>query len=99
MPSHIHLRIKRQASASAASYWEEFKLPYRPRQNIISCLMEIRRNPVNAAGDKTTAIVWECNCLEEVCGACTMVINGKTSTGLQCFGRHAEPANNPATTQ
>lgn len=22
-------------------------------------------------------VVWECNCLEEVCGACTMVINGK----------------------
>ena len=24
-----------------------------------------------------TPVVWECNCLEEVCGACTMVINGK----------------------
>ena len=22
-------------------------------------------------------MVWECNCLEEVCGACTMIINGR----------------------
>src|SRR5271157_3444563 len=77
MPSHIHLRIKRQAASTAASYWEEFKLPYRPRKNIITCLMEIRRNPVNAAGKKTTAVVWECNCLEEVCGSCSMLINGR----------------------
>lgn len=77
MPDYIHLRIKRQLSSSASSYWEEFKLAYRPRQNIISCLMEIRRNPLNASGKRTTAVVWECSCLEEVCGACTMLINGK----------------------
>jgi succinate dehydrogenase / fumarate reductase iron-sulfur subunit len=77
MPNHIHLRIKRQSAPKTASYWEDFKLPYRPRQNIISCLMEIRRYPVSASGKKTTAVVWECNCLEEVCGSCTMIINGK----------------------
>ncbi len=45
--------------------------------NVISALMEIQRNPVNAKGEKTTPVVWESNCLEEVCGACSMVINGK----------------------
>ena len=45
--------------------------------NIISCLQAIQRNPVNAAGQPTTPVVWESSCLEEVCGACTMVINGK----------------------
>lgn len=45
--------------------------------NVISALMEIRRNPVNKQGEKTTAINWDMNCLEEVCGACSMVINGK----------------------
>lgn len=44
--------------------------------NVISALMEIRRNPVNKKGEKTTAINWDMNCLEEVCGACSMVING-----------------------
>ena len=45
--------------------------------NVISALMEIRRNPVNAEGKKTTPVNWEMVCLEEVCGACSMVINGR----------------------
>ena len=44
--------------------------------NVISALMEIRRNPVNAEGKATTPVTWDMNCLEEVCGACSMVING-----------------------
>ena len=23
-------------------------------------------------------VAWDCNCLEEVCGACTMLVNGRT---------------------
>jgi len=45
--------------------------------NVIICLMEIQRRPVNKAGKKTTPVVWECSCLEEVCGACTMLVNGR----------------------
>jgi succinate dehydrogenase / fumarate reductase iron-sulfur subunit len=45
--------------------------------NVISALMDIRRNPVTVDGKKTTPIFWDCNCLEEVCGACSMSINGK----------------------
>src|SRR5690625_5944482 len=44
--------------------------------NVISGLMEIRKNPVTADGKKTTPVKWDMNCLEEVCGACSMVING-----------------------
>lgn len=73
----IELRIKRQEGPGQPAYWEEFKLPYRQGANIISCLMEIQRNPVTAQGKRTTPVAWESNCLEEVCGACTMVINGK----------------------
>ena len=73
----IELRIKRQEGPGKPSYWEEFKLPYRANANIISCLMEIQRNPITADGKRVVPVVWDCNCLEEVCGACTMVINGK----------------------
>lgn len=71
----IHLKIKRQDSPDAPCWWEEFRVPYQPNMNVVSVLMEIRRNPVNGAGEKTNPVVWECNCLEEVCGACTMLIN------------------------
>ncbi|KGP74796.1 succinate dehydrogenase [Desulfosporosinus sp. Tol-M] len=73
----IRLKIRRQDGPNSPSRWEEFNLPYKEKQNVISCLMEIRKNPVTAAGQKTTPVVWECNCVEEVCGACTMIINGQ----------------------
>lgn len=73
----VHFKIRRQDTADSQPYWEEFKLDYRPNMNVISALMEIRRNPVNAEGKKTTPINWDMNCLEEVCGACSMVINGR----------------------
>ena len=73
----VHLKIWRQASRDAEGAYEEFKIPYKRGLNVISCLMEIQKNPVNAAGQKTTPVVWDSNCLEEVCGSCTMNINGK----------------------
>jgi len=45
--------------------------------NVISALMDIQKRPVTADGTKVTPVVWDCSCLEEVCGACTMVINGR----------------------
>lgn len=73
----IRFIITRQDTADSTPYDEEFEIPYRPNLNVISALMEIRRNPVNVKGEKTTPVTWDMNCLEEVCGACSMVINGK----------------------
>ncbi|WNB93223.1 succinate dehydrogenase iron-sulfur subunit [Bacillus sp. NEB1478] len=73
----VKFSVTRQDSPDSAPYIEEFEIPHRPNMNVISALMEIRRNPVNAKGEATSPITWEMNCLEEVCGACSMVINGK----------------------
>ncbi len=75
----VKLKIKRQDSAHRpeTKRWEEFEVPWQPRMNVISALMEIRKNPVTAKGDKVTPVVWESVCLEEVCGSCTMLVNGK----------------------
>ncbi|MCE7791846.1 succinate dehydrogenase iron-sulfur subunit [Salipaludibacillus sp. CUR1] len=73
----VHLKIRRQDGPSSDSYVEEFEVPYRPSMNIISALMEIRKNPVNKDGEETTPVQWESVCLEEVCGACSMLVNGK----------------------
>jgi len=77
MAEFIGLRIKRQGNPNSAPYWEEFRIPYRPEMNVLTCLNAIRENPVNARGEKTTPVVFESTCLEEVCGACTMIINGR----------------------
>src|SRR3712207_420084 len=77
----VRLRILRQDKPSdepdANRRWAELDVPWPPSMNIISCLMAIQRNPVTADGKQTDAVVWENSCLEEVCGACTMLINGK----------------------
>lgn len=73
----IELRIRRQDRPSAAPRWEEFSLPYRPNMNVVACLMEIQKRPVNRAGQRVDPVAWDCSCLEEVCGACTMVVNGR----------------------
>lgn len=73
----IRFRIKRQDGPGKPGYWQVFEVPYKPNLNVISCLQQIAENPTTVEGQKTTPVVWDCNCLEEVCGACTMVINGK----------------------
>jgi succinate dehydrogenase / fumarate reductase, iron-sulfur subunit len=57
-------------------FWEEFELTLIPGSNVISALMEIQKHPVNKQGKKTTPVVWEQGCLEEVCGSCSMLVNG-----------------------
>lgn len=80
-PKSIRLKVRRQESADSAPYWEEYELPYVRGHNVLSALMEVRKNPVTVDGKKVTPVVWESNCLEEVCGACSMVINGKARQG------------------
>jgi succinate dehydrogenase / fumarate reductase iron-sulfur subunit len=73
----IHVIIERQDRPDSQPYTQEFRVPYRPNMNVIAILMEIQRNPVDKDGKPTAPVAWESNCLEEICGACMMVINGK----------------------
>ncbi len=73
----ITIQVQRQDDRDSRSYWQTFVIPHKPNANVISCLMDIQKDPVTQEGQKVTPVVWECNCLEEVCGACTMVINGR----------------------
>lgn len=72
----VRLKIRRQASASSQSYWETFEVPYKDKMNVISALMEVRKSPTNTQGQHVAPPAWEAACLEEVCGSCTMNING-----------------------
>ena len=45
--------------------------------NVISVLQRIAAQAKTVDGKGVAPVAWECNCLEEVCGACTMVINGR----------------------
>ncbi len=73
----VIFKIKRQANPDSKPYWEEFELQWKAGMNVISCLMDIALNPVTRDGKKSTPVVYDSNCLEEVCGSCAMLINGK----------------------
>lgn len=75
-PTKIRLKILRQKDRNSSSYWEEYVVPMRDKVNVISALMEIQRNPVTTEGKQVSPPTWDAACLEEVCGSCTMNING-----------------------
>lgn len=58
-------------------YWDEFELELKPFYNVITALMEIQKNPYNTKKEKVAPVAWEQGCLEEVCGSCSMLINGR----------------------
>src|SRR5215213_5514624 len=74
---YFDVRILRQNAPGEASYWERHRVPYEPDMNVISVLQRIAAKATTADGQNVTPVAWDCNCLEEVCGACTMVINGR----------------------
>ena len=76
-PQSIKFRIRRRENERSEPFWETFEVGYRRNLNVISALMEIRANPVNLEGKQTTPPVWDMSCLEQVCGICTMVIDGR----------------------
>src|SRR5260370_22811995 len=78
----ISFRIWRQESPDHDGRCEYLKVEDFPRGNVIACWMAIQRNRVNAEGRVTTPVVWDSSCLEEVCGSCTMNINGRV--GMAC---------------
>ena len=71
------VRILRQDGPGQPSYWERHRVVYQPDMNVISVLQSIAAQSTSADGRGVSPVAWDCNCLEEVCGACTMVINGR----------------------
>ena len=74
----VRVRVLRQDVAGGESYWERFEVPYEPNMNVISVLQKIASRARAQDGRKVAPVAWDCSCLEEVCGSCTMLINGRT---------------------
>src|SRR5690242_11065672 len=73
----VEVHVKRQEREGAPSYWEKFQIKWRPNLNVIAILQDLQINPVTEDGKTTTPPAWEAACLEEVCGTCSMLINGR----------------------
>src|SRR5262245_37789040 len=76
-PDSFEVRVLRQDGPGQSSYWERHRVRYEAEMNVISVLQRIAAQATTVDGKKVAPVAWDCNCLEEVCGACTMVINGR----------------------
>ncbi len=74
--SLINVKILRQDGPKTSPYRQTFEVQSVSGANVVSLLMEIQKHPVTIEGVKVSPIQWDCSCLEEVCGACSMIING-----------------------
>lgn len=76
-PRSFDVRILRQDGPEGPTYWERHHVPYEENMNVISVLQRIAAKAQTSDGRSVSPVAWECSCLEEVCGACTMVVNGR----------------------
>lgn len=76
-PSKVNVRILRQDGPGLPGYWERHQVDYEPDMNVISVLQKVAAQAKTSDGKSVAPVVWDCGCLEEVCGSCTMVINGR----------------------
>jgi succinate dehydrogenase / fumarate reductase iron-sulfur subunit len=74
----LSIRILRQDQPGESSYWQRFRIYREPGLNITSVLQRIAASPETVGGKLVAPVAYESNCLEEVCGSCTMLINGRT---------------------
>lgn len=74
----VRVRILRQDVTGGESYWERYEVPHEPNMNVISVLQKIAAQARTQDGRRVAPVAWDCSCLEEVCGSCTMLINGRT---------------------
>ena len=75
----VRLKIRRQDAPDKPETrrWELFEVDCHPGMTVIGALQQIQKNPVTAAGVEVAPVAWDCGCLEEACGSCTMLINGR----------------------
>ncbi len=73
----INVRVLRQDGPGQPSYWERHQVAYEENMNVISVLQKIATQATTVEGRGVAPVAWDCGCLEEVCGSCTMVINGR----------------------
>jgi succinate dehydrogenase / fumarate reductase, iron-sulfur subunit len=76
-PRTFEVRVLRQDSPDTASYWERHRVEHEPDMNVTSVLQRIAAQAETIDGEHVAPVAYDANCLEEVCGSCTMIINGR----------------------
>ena len=81
------VKIKRQKNKDSKPYWQSFSYNGPLHVTISALLNAINYTDdiVDANGNKTTRVRWECSCMQAMCGGCAMVINGVPALACATF--------------
>ena len=85
----MRVRILRQQMPASEPYWETFEYDGPAENSVAGVLDYINYNDdvVSIEGKRSTRIGWECSCLQGVCGACAMVIDGRPALACETLVR------------
>ena len=83
----MKVKVLRRVSPETEPYWETFEYDGPKDISVAGVLdyLNYHDDMVNDKGEKTARIGWECSCLQGVCGACAMVINGTPALACETF--------------
>jgi succinate dehydrogenase / fumarate reductase, iron-sulfur subunit len=93
----VRLRVVRQDAPDkpGSRRTEEFEIPHVAAMTVHDCLEAVRKNPESLAGGRVAPVAWEAPCLEESCGACTMLINGVARLACSTTVASVSPKGQP----
>ena len=85
----MRVRVLRQQTPVSEPYWEAFEYDGSADNSVAGVLDYINYHDdvINSEGKRTTRIGWECSCMQGICGACAMVINGSPALACETFVR------------
>jgi succinate dehydrogenase / fumarate reductase iron-sulfur subunit len=93
----VAIRIRRQDAPGKPRRWETFSVPHRANLNLVACLQWIAANPAQSDGKSTTPPAWEAECMEEVCGGCAMLVNGRARQACSAMVDSLADSDSPIT--
>lgn len=89
MKSNMRVRILRQQSRESKPYMQEFYYERNNNQTISGMIEELNNEDdlKDIDGNTASRIEWEHSCLQGMCGACAMVVNGRPVLACETFIR------------
>ncbi|MGN0421670.1 MAG: 2Fe-2S iron-sulfur cluster-binding protein [Lachnospiraceae bacterium] len=81
------VKIKRQTDNESEPYWQTFEYKGTRNTTVASLLDELNYTDdlYDIEGNPAPRIRWECSCMQKLCGACAMIINGIPALACNTF--------------
>lgn len=83
------IKIKRQKDCKSEPYWQSFQYDGSLDTTVAALLDDLNYidDLFDLEGNPAPRIRWECSCMQKLCGACAMIINGAPALACNTFLR------------